>query len=106
MIISSGKIVADGSPKEITQTSDTSSISTQIEGPKISSELKKISDITNLQIQKLSGRRYQVNLTASSQVKIQPQISRLAAQHGWTIWSLTEQTQDLEDVFHQLTQTT
>jgi len=106
LIISSGKIVADGSPKKITQTSDSSSISAQIEGPKISSELKKISDITNLKIQKLSGRRYQVNLTTSPQVKIQPQISRLAAQHGWTIWSLTEQTQDLEDVFHQLTQTT
>jgi len=105
LIISSGKIVADGSPGEITQTSDTSSISAQIEGPKVSAALKNLNDISNLQIQKLSGRRYQVNLTTSPQVKIQPQISRLAAQHGWTIWSLTEQTQDLEAVFHQLTQT-
>lgn len=105
LIINKGKLVADGTPEELTQASkDTKIITVELEGKSIKKNLEKLKQITQLESVKVSSNRYIYTLTADAKKPLQPVISELAGKHDWTIWQLNEKITNLEDVFQQLTQ--
>lgn len=104
LIINQGKLVADGTPDQITHsTKDATIIDLELQGTKIASELKKLKQVQSITTKRLSGRRYRVTLTSSAKTALQPQLSKLIAKNNWTIWKLIEQESNLEDVFAKLT---
>lgn len=106
LIISKGNMVADDTPDSLTQTGQESQILVvEIEGTKIASELKKVSEITNIESEKLASKRYRLTLTTDSKTPAQPLISKLAAKNDWVVWDMTLKQNNLEDVFQKLTQT-
>jgi len=105
LIINKGKLVADGSPSELTQASkDTKIINIELEGTKLLPTLKKIKDITNIESEKITGSRYKLTLTADAKKPLQPTLAKVIAENNWVVWELNEKVINLEDVFQQLTQ--
>lgn len=105
IIINKGKLVADGSPKDLTrQAIPGQQLYLEVEGKLVESHLKKIAGVEKVEIQKERDNRIMVIITVAKRAKIQPEISRLSAKLGWTIWKLNEEEKGLEEVFHLLTQ--
>ena len=52
---------------------------------------------------KKEEKRLSVFVTVDSDVVFQPELSKVASAHGWTIWKCTEKEEKLEDVFYKLT---
>jgi ABC-2 type transport system ATP-binding protein len=104
LIINNGKLVADGTPEELTRTGKNKHILlVELEGPEVSAHLKKLIGKEGMEIEKISGNRFRIKLSSSSKTPLQPEISKLANQYNWIIWKMAEEEQKLEDVFHLLT---
>lgn len=104
LIINKGRLVADGNPDELTQGSkDERILELEVEGAKIASTLKTLKDIKSVSTEKIKGNRYKVSIVSDAQKPFQPILSSLIGKHNWTLWSLQEKRQNLEDVFQQLT---
>lgn len=105
IIINRGKLVADGTPNQLTKfASQGQQIVFEVEGKNIQNLLSKIEGIENIQIKKEQGKILSLVLSVKKGAKIQPAISKLATKNGWIIWKLTEEEKPLEEVFHLLTQ--
>jgi ABC-2 type transport system ATP-binding protein len=103
LIIHHGKLVADGTPKELAKKAEKrSSLIVEAEGTGIEAALKKLSGVTGVVIQRLEGERIRATLTTSGE-ELQPQVLALAQTHHWKIWRLAEEEHKLEDIFHSLT---
>lgn len=104
LIINRGKVVADDSPDNLTKTGKGKRLfHLELEGTKIKSELESLKQLTDLQVDKIKGSKYQISFAISEKSAIQPEISRLAAKNKWIIWKLVEKESNLEDIFHELT---
>lgn len=105
LIINNGKLVADDTPTKLTQSDGTTQVLVvELEGDKILSELKKQTQFTNIESEKITKNRYRITLNAQANKPLQPVISQLVAQNKWIVWDMTQKQTNLEDVFHQLTQ--
>lgn len=106
LIISKGKLVADGTPNElIKKAGGQRQIMLEIEGKKIEETIQKIPGVEHLTIKKSRDGRITAIITVSKTSKIQPEISAKAAKLSWVIWKIYEEEKQLEDVFHVLTNT-
>jgi ABC-2 type transport system ATP-binding protein len=105
VIISNGKLVADGSPKELTRKTGSGGnrLDIEIEGKDVEKKLRKIIGVTGLEVHKGKEGRSIVKVGVLGRNKIQPALAKLAAREKWIIWKLSEEETHLEDVFHQLT---
>ena len=104
VVINKGKKVADGSVAELSRgAKNEKSRTVVLEGKAISKSLKGLKDIKELDVQKLDSKKYTVRLVVAANKPIQPELSKLVAKNGWTIWSMIEEKQHLEDVFRDLT---
>lgn len=103
LIIHHGKLVADGTPKELAQKAEhQSSLIVELEGKEIEAALRGMTGMTDIKIDQLGEGRIRATLkTAGDQ--LQPQILALAHENGWKIWRLAEEEHKLEDIFHSLT---
>lgn len=105
LIITKGKIIADGTSKELIRkvTGGDRNLSLEIEGKEIERGIRSIKGIENAQFKKGRDGKMSITLKVSKGKKIQPEISSLASKHKWIIWKLTEEEQQMEDVFHVIT---
>ncbi len=104
IIINKGRLVADGTPAQLSRLSGKGSqIVIDLEGKDIEKNLYKIKGIEKINLRKIKGNRMTVYLQIDKKIQIQPEISKLAARHGWIIWKLVEEKRELEDIFLALT---
>ncbi|MDD5054712.1 MAG: ATP-binding cassette domain-containing protein [Candidatus Peribacteraceae bacterium] len=103
LIIHHGKLVADGTPKELAAKAQQQNILiVELEGKGIEAALKSMPGVSRIALDSLGGDRIRATLiTAGDQ--LQPQVLALSAQHGWKVWRLAEEEHKLEDIFHSLT---
>ena len=108
LIISRGRIVADGGVEELIRRAEGSvEIAVEAAGTGVAEALGKLPGV--LQVNP-AGRtavdgRVAVTLTAERAGDLRPEIFGLAKARGWTLYELHQQAGSLEDLFHQLTST-
>ena len=105
LIISNGKLVADGTPKELTKKSGhgVNRFILEIEGNNVEKLLKKITGVQTLDIKKSKDGRMTVIIEVMGKQKLQPELSKIAAKEKWILWKVMEEEHHLEEVFHELT---
>lgn len=106
LVIANGKLVADGSLKEVMQRARGERILVvEVEGKQVADSLSSLSGVKRLDVSSKRGERIAAKLLLDSSASVQPELSRLAHQNNWTIWHLAEEERSLEDVFRELTKT-
>jgi len=104
LIINKGKLVADGTTKELSLSAKNERLLTlEIEGKDIQKNLEKISSIKEFKNVHTENKITELSITTEKATKIQPEISKMAQKNNWTIWKLIEKEQNLEDIFQNLT---
>lgn len=108
LIINQGKLVADGSPGELSQAAQQKRILLlDIEGDNVEFVLRDLAGTNNAELLTdiaKEATRFKAKIIFKNSKEIRPEISSLAHKHNWVIWEVREQEQRLEDVFKQLTQ--
>jgi len=100
MIMHQGKIVADGSPEELTTSAGSQQIiNIEVKGTGIATQLKKIKGVSD--INKLENNHYQIAVDSSQDLRLQ--IYQTAVKNKWELYELTRKQVELEDVFSKLT---
>ncbi len=103
-IISEGGLVADGTVQEITSMGEKKkTFEIDLEGSGIEEKIKIVSGIEEFKVKKKDGNRISASLTTSSDIILQPQLSKLIASNNWVVWKCVEKEEKLEDVFYKLT---
>lgn len=104
IIINKGRLVADGTPKDLTaKTMGNAEMLVEIEGRNIEKTLEKMKEVKKVTVQTQKSNRFLLKLQLAKGYQIQPQLAQAAARNKWIIWKLTETEHHLEDVFYQLT---
>ena len=104
VIINRGKIAADGSVGELTARAEgLVTVAVEIVGSDVIAGLRALDGVRDLTDEHTQNGRVAVTLTADAQAEIQPAVFRLAADRGWTLWELHQETASLEDLFARLT---
>lgn len=104
LIINKGKLVADGSPSELTaQAAGKRKILIKIEGNGITESLDKLDGVLDIRVIDTTGTIVSIELNIAQDAAIQPHLAQLVREHNWIIWELHEHVQNLEDVFQKLT---
>lgn len=104
LIINEGKLVADGTTKELAQKLGRGRVlCLDIEGSDITHALKDIHGVISVEEKGQTGPCIHLELSLEKDIKIQPIISSLVKKHDWVIWKLHEVEHNLEDVFKKLT---
>jgi ABC-2 type transport system ATP-binding protein len=105
IIINKGKLVADGTPRELLKSAGGKrQLIIELEGKKIEESLLSIKGVEEVETKKGKDGKIVAIVTVAKTSKIQPELSKKSAKLGWTIWKLTEEEKQLEDVFHTLTE--
>lgn len=106
LIINKGKIVADGTPDDLTHSaSGKDRYLLEVKGSKVISTLKAATGLRLVSVDKKSASGAVVLLEADAGNT--PQIvTDLLKTHQWQLERFVPQTRNLEDVFHQLTHET
>ena len=94
VIINQGKLVANDLLANMTANKTTLKVEFQHEVD--TRALKTFGTVSK------NGQVY--HITTNSKKDLRPQLFELAKQNNWTILSLSQEQQDLEEIFHQLTQ--
>lgn len=103
IIINKGALVADGSLKDIrAKSSGSDKIITEIEGTKIVSKIRELSEVLNIESSKTKSR-LRLEIAAKPNSQLCPKIFNLAKDNNWTLWELRQEEVNLEDVFRGLT---
>lgn len=104
LIINKGKLVADGTPEELSRAARRERIiQLEVEGDGIELALRNLSGVRHIDFDSTAQGRIRAKLTVKESFEIQPEISRLARDKNWVIWRLAEEEHKLEDIFHKLT---
>ena len=107
LIISRGKIVADGPVDQLIATAAGAvEIAVEASGAGVAEALGKLPGVRRVTPAPSTGdSRVAVTLTVDGSRDLRPEIFALAASRGWTLYELHRQAGSLEDLFQQLTQT-
>ncbi|MBI4129799.1 ATP-binding cassette domain-containing protein [Candidatus Roizmanbacteria bacterium] len=103
IIINRGKLVADGTPEKLRSGIKGTGVIVTLEGTSVIAELKSVKGVKSVETIGKSGNKLDIRIVTETKTKIQPELTRLAGKHKWTIWKLTEEQQNLEEVFQKLT---
>lgn len=105
IIINKGKIVADGTPSDLVkQLGGKRQLIVEIEGKNVQETLSSIEGVEDVSMKKGRDGIIRAVLTVKKNAKIQPELSKHAAKHGWILWKIAEEERQLEDIFHALTE--
>ena len=100
----SGKLAADGPVEDlIARAGGSVHLSVEAEGPGVVERLRAMPGVVAAEPSESADGRVKVRLTASATKDLRPEIFRLAAQSGWTLYELHQEAGSLEDLFRQLT---
>ncbi len=104
LIIHKGKLVADGSPHELSRAAQGKRVLiVECEGKDCEKQMKKLEGVEEASCDTQRGDRVRCTLTSAVDADLRPAVSALAHEHQWTIWYLAEQERRLEDIFQALT---
>jgi ABC-2 type transport system ATP-binding protein len=105
LIISRGKIVADGPVERLIQQAEGAiEIAVEAAGAGVVEALGKLPGVRHVSPgHPSSGGRVAVTLTADGSSDLRPEIFGLAKTRGWTLYELHQEAGSLEDLFQQLT---
>jgi len=104
IIISKGKIVADGKVEELERaTRGVQSVAVEFEGDGVAAALRALPGVARVEVQDTHGTCVRARVFAAGADDLRPALSQAAHQHNWIIWKLAEDERGLEDVFRQLT---
>jgi ABC-2 type transport system ATP-binding protein len=104
LIINRGKLAADGPVEElIARAGGSVHLAVEVEGTDVIERLRGLSGVVAADPGEPVEGRVRVRLTASAAKDLRPEIFRLAAQSGWTLYELHQEAGSLEDLFRQLT---
>lgn len=104
LIINKGKLVANGTTKELSLAAKNERFLTlEIEGKKVKENLEKIKGVKEVKDLKKTKDTTKLSIITEKDTRIQPDISRVAQKNKWVIWKLVEKEQNLEDIFQDLT---
>jgi ABC-2 type transport system ATP-binding protein len=105
LIISRGKIVADGPVDTlIRQAQGLVQITVEASGADVAASLARLPGVRAVEPTRASGGgRVAVRLTADPGTDVRPAVSALAQARGWVLYELHQETGSLEELFRQLT---
>lgn len=110
IIVSRGRVVADGALDEIRAKSGRVSYNVAVrEDEKASSEsavegaLRSLKGVEKLEVLPTDDKAHAFELTSTDDLDLRAEIFQLIVQKGWTLLELHRDTQTLEDVFRDLT---
>ena len=105
LIISRGKIVADGPVDRLIQQAEGAvEIAVEATGSGIVEALGRLPGVRQVSPSGAgTNGRVALTLTADRSTDLRPEIFGLAKAHGWTLYELHQAAGSLEDLFHQLT---
>jgi gliding motility-associated transport system ATP-binding protein len=110
LIINRGRLAADGPVAELlSRAGGQVHLAVEAEGAGVLQRLSGLPGVVSAEpmgpaeeLGETNGR-IKVRLTASASGDLRPEIFRLAAQSGWTLYELHQEAGSLEDLFRQLT---
>lgn len=106
LIINRGKIAADGAAADLVgRAGGAVRISVEVTGAGALERLKALPGVQQASGTEGGDGRTRISLTASSLQDLRPEIFRLAAAQGWTLYELHQEAGSLEDLFRDLTTT-
>src|SRR5438128_10546058 len=105
LIISGGKIVADGPVDRLIQQAEgVVQIAVEARGTDVAATLARLAGVRQVESSRAGADgRVAVRLTADKDADLRPGIFELAKTHGWTLYELHQETGNLEELFRQLT---
>lgn len=104
IIMNKGSIVADGTPNELMKKGGGGTqLTVELEGRNIEKELKNVFGASVISIHKVKESVYKAVLS-QKRAKLQPELSKASKKNDWVIWKLSEDREDLEQVFQKLTE--
>ncbi len=104
LIINKGRIIADGTPDQLSKLSKKENIlELELEGSRIEEELKPLSDVKKIEIKKMGENKFKIDVIPDENVQIEPIISQKIWENKWVVWKLEKQKSNLEEIFRELT---
>src|SRR2546426_756022 len=105
LIISRGKIVADGPVDRLIQQAEGAvEIAVEAAGAGVVEALGQLPGVRRVESGRAADGRVAVTLTADGGTDLRPEIFGLAKARGWTLYELHAERAGLEELVHQLTQ--
>ena len=103
LIISRGSIAADGTVAELMDAGrGISRYTVEAEGQGVAEALCGLPGVADHTAVRVNGR-VRVNLEATGEHELRPEIFRMATEQGWVLWELRRERATLEQVFRELT---
>jgi ABC-2 type transport system ATP-binding protein len=104
LVIHRGALVADGPVEALAlQAEGRAHITVEVAGDGVVAGLQRIDGVVAVGEPVQRADRVEVAVTVESARDLRPEIFRLAASQGWTLYELHQEGRDLESVFRQLT---
>jgi ABC-2 type transport system ATP-binding protein len=104
LIIHRGRIAADGPVGQlVAQAEGAVTVSVEAAGAGIPEALRAMAGVRRIADERTRDGRTAVRVLADARRDIRPEVFRLAAAKGWTLYELHQQAGSLEDLFRQLT---
>jgi ABC-2 type transport system ATP-binding protein len=103
VILSRGRLAAEGSVQDVlaSRTSGTRYV-VEAAGEGVAGSLATLQGVTSHTSEEVEGR-VRVQLEASGDAELRPEIFAMAQDKGWTLWELHRESASLEEVFRNLT---
>jgi ABC-2 type transport system ATP-binding protein len=104
LIIDRGRIVADDTPRALSDKTLRGGVVAEIEGDaeQISAALMELDGVEGIEVLRQNGWS-RFNLAAEPETDVREAVFRTVAARGWGLRELTQSRASLEDVFHRLT---
>ena len=106
LIISRGRIVAQGTVAELQADAHTDRIiRVEVEGEGVEEALKGVDDVVSVTRAGAVNGRQRYTVSAPPTVDIRPELFKLARRRKWVLWELHLEEARLQDLFQDLTAT-
>ncbi len=104
LIINKGKIIADGTPEQLSKLSKRENVLVlELEGEKVEEELRSIGAVSKMKIKKLEDNKFRVEVIPEADAQIEPAVSEKIWKNKWVVWKMEKQESNLEEIFRDLT---
>ena len=104
LIINKGKIIADGTPEQLSKLSKRENVlALELEGEKVEEELQSIKNVKKVEIKKLQENKFRAEVIPETDVRIEPIVSQKIWENKWVVWKMERQESNLEEIFRDLT---
>ncbi|MFA5961328.1 MAG: ATP-binding cassette domain-containing protein [Parcubacteria group bacterium] len=104
LIISQGKLVADGTADDLSRLSQKEKVlNFELEGREIEARLSVLAHLKKLEVTKKENERIEGKLILEEGHTAQKDIAKLTWENHWIVWNLHEEEQKLEEIFQVLT---